>query len=64
MDRSEFLRIVKEQLPDLRQSISEEQGLLHFEMDVLWRFAQQAIFDKELYTVFHFEGMGVANPFA
>ena len=47
MDRSEFLRIVKKQFPDLREPINKEQGLLHFEVDVLRRYSQRAIFEGD-----------------
>ena len=47
MDRSEFLRIVKQQFPELREPINKEQGLLHFEVDVLRRYSQKAIFDGD-----------------
>ena len=51
MDRSEFLRIVKRQFPNLREPINKEQGLLHFEVAVLRRYAQKAIFDGERQTL-------------
>lgn len=47
MDRSEFLRIVKQQFPDLREPINKEQGLLHFKVAVLRRYTQKAIFDGD-----------------
>jgi hypothetical protein len=47
MDRSEFLRIVKQQFPELRELINKEQGLLHFEVSVLRRYTQRAIFDGD-----------------
>lgn len=47
MHRSEFLKIVKEAFPELRNIINAEEGLLHFEMDVFRRYAQKAIFDGD-----------------
>ncbi len=43
MHRSEFLKALKDQLPALTQKVNAEQGLLHFEVEVLRRFAQEAI---------------------
>jgi hypothetical protein len=47
MNRSEFLRIVKEQLPELRQSINQQRGCLPAEMEVLRHYVQRAIFDGD-----------------
>ena len=44
MHRSEFLKLLKERLPDLRMPVNQHKGLLHFEMDELRKFAQRAIF--------------------
>ncbi len=43
MHRSEFLKVLKAQFPELTEKINAEQGLLHFEVDVLRRLAQEAI---------------------
>jgi hypothetical protein len=51
MDRSEFLRIVKTQFPNLRELINKEQGLLHFEVSVLRRHTQRAIYDGDKQTL-------------
>ena len=47
MHRSEFLRLVKDALPELRDAINEQQGLLHFEVGVLRKRAQRAIYDGD-----------------
>jgi hypothetical protein len=47
MHRSEFLRLVKNALPELRHAINQEEGLLHFEVRVLRMRAQQAISDGD-----------------
>jgi hypothetical protein len=47
MHRSEFLKLLKERLPDLRMPVNQHKGLLHFEMDVLRKFAQRAIFEGD-----------------
>ena len=56
MDRSEFLRIVKRQFPDLREPINKEQGLLHFEVsgnryDWAWDLFPEKL--KALFRAFH-----------
>jgi len=51
MDRSEFLRLLRERLPALRDAVNQQQGLLNFEMDVLRKCAQRAIFDGDRQTL-------------
>jgi hypothetical protein len=43
LDRSAFLRELKEAFPQLRAAINAEHGLLHLEMHVFANFAQHAI---------------------
>jgi hypothetical protein len=43
MHRSDFLKLLKERLPELRTPVNQHEGLLHFEMDELRKFAQRAI---------------------
>ena len=45
MHRSEFLKLLKHRLPELRQPANQQEGLLHFEVDELRKCAQRAIFD-------------------
>jgi hypothetical protein len=45
MHRSEFLKLLKERLPELRQPANQQERLLHFEVDELRKCAQRAIFD-------------------
>jgi hypothetical protein len=47
MERSEFLRLVKEQFPDIRGAINQQEGLLHFEVGVLQKRTQRAIYDDD-----------------
>jgi hypothetical protein len=47
MHRSEFLRLLKEELPELAEKVNAEQGLLHFEVGVLKKHAQRAIYDGD-----------------
>lgn len=47
MDRSEFLKLIKEAIPDLREAINRQQGLLHLEVDELRKRAQRAIYDGD-----------------
>jgi len=47
MDRSEFLRLLKERLPELKRVVNQQEGLLHFEVDQLRKRAQRAIFDGD-----------------
>src|SRR5579885_887515 len=44
LDRSAFLREVKEAFPQLRASLNAEHGLLHLEMHAFANFAQDAIY--------------------
>jgi hypothetical protein len=43
LDRSAFLRELKEEFPQLRVAINAERGFLHLEMHVFANFAQDAI---------------------
>lgn len=43
LHRSLFLKEIKTSFPELTPAINAEQGLLHFEMDVVRRFAQSLI---------------------
>ena len=43
LDRSEFLKELKEQFPELTSSINSEGGLSTFEMDVFCQFTQEMI---------------------
>ena len=43
LDRSLFLKEVKTSFPELVSKINSEQGLLHFEMDIVRKFAQHLI---------------------
>lgn len=43
MHRSEFLKNLKAQFPELAHKINAEKGLLHLEVEVLRKFAQDAI---------------------
>jgi hypothetical protein len=45
MHRSEFLRLVKEWLPELRGSLNRQQGQIHSEVEELRKCTQRAIFD-------------------
>jgi hypothetical protein len=47
MDRSQFLRLVKERLPDLRQALNQQRQILGSEVQVLGRAAQRAIYDGD-----------------
>jgi hypothetical protein len=47
MDRSEFLRLMKERLPDLRQALNQQLQILGGEVQVLGRAAQRAIYDGD-----------------
>ena len=47
MHRSEFLKLIKEALPELRDEINRQEGLLHFEVGVLRKRAQRAIYDGD-----------------
>src|SRR5262245_36890698 len=50
-DRSQFLRELKEEFPDLRSSLNREHGLLHLEVHAFHRFAQAAIDGGDVKTV-------------
>jgi hypothetical protein len=43
LHRSQFLKEITESWPELRTEINREEGLLHLEMAVVCRFAQQLI---------------------
>jgi hypothetical protein len=45
LHRSDFLREAKALFPSLREDLNRQEGLLHLEMDVFYRFAQAAIDD-------------------
>jgi hypothetical protein len=47
MDRSAFLKLLRERLPALNEAVNRQAGQLHFEIDVLRRCAQRAIFDGD-----------------
>ena len=47
MHRSEFLKLLKERLPEVRIPANRREGLLHFEMDELRKFAQRPIFEGD-----------------
>ncbi|GAB1622101.1 hypothetical protein AAOGI_21510 [Agarivorans albus] len=52
MHRSEFLKLLKKELPELAENVNAEQGLLHLEVGVLKKHAQRAIYggDRELFS--------------
>jgi len=43
LGRSEFLKEVKDAFPEIRGEINAEEGLLHFEMNVFYRYTQKLI---------------------
>ena len=43
MDRSEFLRVIKDKYPNLKNAINKEFGQLHGEMNVFHNFAQDCL---------------------
>lgn len=43
LDRSKFLREVKEHFPEIKEDINAEQGLLHLEVSVFYLFTQKLI---------------------
>jgi hypothetical protein len=45
MHRSEFLKLVKERLPELRSALNRQEGQIHFEVEEPRKYAQRAIFD-------------------
>ena len=47
MDRSEFLRRLKEHFPELKPVVNKQEGLLHFEMEAFGNYAQRAIYDGD-----------------
>lgn len=47
MDRSAFLKLLRERLPALNDAVNRQAGQLHFEIDVLRHGAQRAIFDGD-----------------
>src|SRR5262249_24597631 len=47
MDRSAFLRLVKERLPDLRQALNAKMQVQGSEVEVLGKAAQRAIYDGD-----------------
>lgn len=47
MDRSSFLKRLKTEFPQLRETVNQEQGLLHFEVNVFRQFTQRAIYAGE-----------------
>ena len=51
LDRSVFLKELKQIFPMLKPELNKEMGLLHFEMTVFRNFAQQMINDGETDTV-------------
>jgi hypothetical protein len=48
MHRSEFLAELKSKVPELRNDLNEEQGQLHFEVDVMRKRAQLAMKSGEV----------------
>ena len=47
MHRSEFLKLFKQEFPELTNDVNAEQGLLHFEVGVLKKYDQRAIYDGD-----------------
>lgn len=47
MHRSEFLKLLKHEFPELTNDVNAGQGLLHFEVGVLKKYAQRAIYDRD-----------------
>lgn len=45
MHRSEFLKLLKQRLPELQSAVNRQEGLLHLELEELRKYAQRAIFD-------------------
>jgi hypothetical protein len=43
IDRSEFLKILKTDFPELRQELNQQQGLLHLEVAEFRKYANQLI---------------------
>lgn len=43
IDRSEFLRILKYEFPELKYELNQQQGLLHFEVSEFRKFTNQLI---------------------
>lgn len=43
MDRSKFLKILKDKFPHLRVKLNREMGQLHAEMAVFYSFAQECL---------------------
>ncbi len=61
MHRSEFLKELKEKFPDLTNDINQEYGQLHFEVNVMRKRAQKAIYDgdrKSLDLLFNLASIG------
>lgn len=51
MDRSAFLKLLKERLPALKDAVNRQAGQLHLEIDVLRQCAQRAILDGDRETL-------------
>ncbi len=47
MDRSAFLRLLKQRLPDLRPAVNRQMQMLGFEVQVLGKAAQRAMYDGD-----------------
>jgi hypothetical protein len=47
MDRSAYLRLLKQRLPDLRPEVNKQRQILGWEIGVLAKAAQRAIFDGD-----------------
>jgi len=48
MHRSDFLKLLKQDFPQLTKEINKQEGLLHYEMNVFHQFAQKLILDKDV----------------
>lgn len=51
IDRSTLIKELKEKFPDLRADINQEQGMLHFEVAVFYKYTQSQINIGEVDTV-------------
>lgn len=51
MHRSEFSVLVKDAAPEVVEEINKQQGLLHFEIEVMCRRAQRAIYANDVETL-------------
>lgn len=51
MHRSEFLKLLKQEFPQLRENINGEEGLLHLEMNVFHLYVQELLLKKDIDNV-------------